>query len=300
MHSSGMASIRENHQRLTEVSPFWYKPNPDGSITYLDDGWYVQDKADIVSELRELGLKITPALVSFNRELLSNVLRNHRTAHIANIVNLVTSQGYDGIDIDYESVANADRDVFVAFIRDLAKELHSRGKTLSVVSYAKASDDIRLAYDLTELGRYADQVRVMIYLEHYKSSSPGPLASLAFVNRVLTYATSKMPKEKVVAGFGFFGIDWIIGRRGRELTYMEVMDLVQQHNPTIRRDADGAPWFRYNDGHDHEVWFEDERSIAARLRVANSYAVGGIMFWHLGGEDARVWQNDDYLTSTKD
>jgi spore germination protein YaaH len=308
MHSSGMASIRENHQRLTEISPFWYNPNPDGSITHFADGWYVRDKPGIISELRDLGLKITPTLANlgnggFDQNLVGNVLRNHRAEHIANIVSLVTSQGYDGIDIDYERVADADREVFIVFIRDLAGELHARGKTLSVASYAKTSEDSRLAYDLAELGRYADQVRLMIYNYHWRTSSPGSIAPLDFVNSVLTYASSKMPKKKLVAGFGFFGIDWVVGGSGRELTYAAIMDIARRHGDgaVVRRDGDGTPWFRYNDGgRDHEVWFEDERSIAAKQDAAAKHGAGGVMFWHLGGEDARVWQNDIYFAGATD
>jgi spore germination protein YaaH len=39
----------------------------------------------------------------------------------------------------------------------------------------------------------------------------------------------------------------------------------------------------------HEVWLEDQASVAARLALANRYGAGGVAAWRLGLEDPRVW-----------
>jgi spore germination protein YaaH len=39
----------------------------------------------------------------------------------------------------------------------------------------------------------------------------------------------------------------------------------------------------------HEVWVEEAGSAAARMALADRYAVGGVATWRLGQEDPRVW-----------
>ena len=50
------------------------------------------------------------------------------------------------------------------------------------------------------------------------------------------------------------------------------------------------PYLRYRaDGVDHEVWYEDAESIAAKLKLADAYGVGAVELWRLGGEDPGLW-----------
>ena len=61
--------------------------------------------------------------------------------------------------------------------------------------------------------------------------------------------------------------------------------------PTPGRDpVSGAPYLRYRaDGVDHEVWYEDDDSIAAKLELADAYGVGAVELWRLGAEDPGLW-----------
>ena len=42
-----------------------------------------------------------------------------------------------------------------------------------------------------------------------------------------------------------------------------------------------APWFNYVDaeGRTHVVWFEDARSVQARLRLVEEYGLAGVSIW---------------------
>ncbi len=53
-----------------------------------------------------------------------------RTKHVAHIRALVRDRGYDGIDIDYEHSAAADRRTSSDFVTALAVALHADGKQL--------------------------------------------------------------------------------------------------------------------------------------------------------------------------
>ena len=44
-----------------------------------------------------------------------------------------------------------------------------------------------------------------------------------------------------------------------------------------------SPWFRYRDeaGTEHEVWFEDARSMQAKLELIPTYGLRGAGYWNL-------------------
>ena len=85
-----------------------------------------------------------------------------RAQHEAAIVSLVTSKGYDGIDLDYEHLPDADKAAFSTFATELAAQLHAKGKTLSFavggLVNAKYSH-----WDYNALSAAADQLHVMGY-----------------------------------------------------------------------------------------------------------------------------------------
>ena len=66
--------------------------------------------------------------------------------------------------------------------------------------------------------------------------------------------------------------------------------------PPLREDlhadaAAQAPWFRYRDdaGALHEVWFEDARSMDAKLRLIAEYGFLGAGFWNLMRPFSQTW-----------
>ena len=58
-----------------------------------------------------------------------------------------------------------------------------------------------------------------------------------------------------------------------------------------------APYFHYADesGRQHEVWFEDARSIDAKLRTAFEYGFQGVGYWNLMRPFPQNWALLDAL-----
>ena len=52
-----------------------------------------------------------------------------------------------------------------------------------------------------------------------------------------------------------------------------------------------APFFHYTDrsGTVHEVWFEDARSVQARLALIAEYGLHGAGFWNLMRPSSQTW-----------
>ena len=62
------------------------------------------------------------------------------------------------------------------------------------------------------------------------------------------------------------------------------MELARDHQSAIEYDTRAqAPHFRYRDrgGQQHEVWFEDVRSINAKLNLIDEYNLRGAAYWQI-------------------
>lgn len=304
----GSQSIQNNLNSFSEVSPFWYYPDSSGRVLAYPGG----ENSTIISYLKNNNIKIVPTVANilngqWNGPLVSKIINDPvlASANINNIVNLVVSKGYDGIDLDYEDLSSNDRTAFSKFVQDLANALHTQGKILAVDVYAKTSEPGSWggpqAQDWTIIGQAADEVRLMTYEYHWSTSPAGPISPVNWVDSVLAFAVSKIPSSKVMHGVSLYGYDWV-GSNGIDKVWSEIMNIASTYGSTINWDATSMePWFQYtNSGTQHTVWFSNASSTDARLSLTNKYNLGGIFLWRLGGEDPSVWNviQSKFSTST--
>jgi spore germination protein len=284
-----------------EVSPVWYSLEPTGEVVLADATHTTVDRR-AVGFLREHGIRVIPTVSNlrdgeWQPDLVRAMLHDPEAmrAHVRELVALAVQEGYDGIDIDYEHLRGQDRTAFSAFLTELGAALRAEGRVLTVAVHPKSSDEgdseRNLAQDYRAIGAAADQVRVMTYDYSWESSPPGPVAPAEWVEDVIAWTVTQIPPEKVILGVVLLGYEWAHGR-GSTVDYQQARAAARAHDVDIRRSGDGSPWFRYVDrsGTAHEVWFEDEVSVEAKLRLVSRYGLGGVFFWRLGGEDPAVWR----------
>lgn len=297
----GFATVVENADVVTDVSPWWYSVWPDGTVA---PQWQGADYVDLatVRQLQARGIRVVPTVANhrdgeWESGPIQRVLRDPalQDVHVRSIVELVTNGGFDGIDIDYEDLGAADRDRFTSLIQRLVAALGPLGKVVTVDVHPKtddAGDDPRNeAQDFAALGAVADELRVMAYDLHNDESEAGPIAPADWVRDVLGYVLSVVPAERVVLGVPLFGYDWK-GERAAGLTWEEVSAITVANAATVEEipDEDESA-FRYKaKGATREVWFYDADNVAGRVDLAREYDVGGVFFWRLGGEDPALWK----------
>ena len=114
------------------------------------------------------------------------------------------------------------------------------------------------------------------------------VAPLRNVRQVLDYAVTEMPPEKIFLGIPNYGYDWALpfrqGNKATSISNQYAVELAARHYAAIRFDEKAqSPWFRYVDGtgQEHEVWFEDARSIRAKLALTQEYGLHGVSYWNL-------------------
>lgn len=283
---------------LTEVSPVWYQPTDAGVVVFASA--QAQASSAVIGSGR---VPLTPSISNFrdgrwDGELVSRLIGEpqRRAAHVAAIVELVRSGHLSGVDIDYESLPAASRAAYGAFVAELAEALHRLPARLSVTVHAKTAEPGEWsgakAQDWRAIGAAADEVRVMAYDYSSAGSRPGAIAPLAWVEKVVKLAATLIPRDRIALGLPTYGYDWTAGASGAPVQWADVAALVGSTGAQPQWDpASSAPWLRYRDGHGraHTVWYEDARSLAAKLGVAQRYGLTRVVLWRLGGEDPEIW-----------
>ncbi|MBQ3103595.1 MAG: LysM peptidoglycan-binding domain-containing protein [Oscillospiraceae bacterium] len=279
---------------LSALTPFTYGLRSDGTLLPLADGAlltaarrYGADTVMHLSSLTEGG--------GFSSQLAAEVLQSaERTESlIAQVLAVMAQKDYDALDVDFEYLPPQMREAYAAFIASLRRRLAPVGKKVLVALAPKTSADqpglLYEAHDYALLGAAADAVLLMTYEWGYAGSAPMAVAPIPQVRRVLDYAVTAIARQKIYLGVPTYGYDWPLPyvqgvTRAKSLSPVEATALAARYGAEIQYDDRAqAPHFRYRaaDGTEHEVWFEDARSILAKLDLVAEYGFRGVGYWNL-------------------
>ncbi|MDP1809341.1 MAG: glycosyl hydrolase family 18 protein [Actinomycetota bacterium] len=292
--TEGMRVVDEFPDALTEVNPFWYGVAPDGGVANSPGA----ENNDVLARIKARRMAIIPTIATAEGPPISAILNDDagRAAHIEQIMAKVRNPLYDGIDIDYENLPASDKDIFSRFIQELSAKVHEAGKQLVVTVNAKTFEpgnwNGAQSHDYAAIGASADFVRVMAYDQHYAAGPPGPIAAIDWVEKVIAFSLTKIPRKKLILGVPLYGYDWGGAGRARSVVHDEAAAKSLSSQAPIEWDARSASsFFRYNDGSGaHTVWFENSRSLEAKIALAVKYDLAGIAIWRLGREDKTFYQ----------
>ncbi|MBP3772965.1 MAG: glycoside hydrolase [Treponema sp.] len=199
------------------------------------------------------------------------------------------TRDYDGLQIDWELVMKEDDENFRSFLRDLKKKL--KGKMLTVAIPARTKTLERDAYDYSELSKIADRIIVMAYDEHWSTSAPGPIASIAWCKRIADYARSCIPEEKLVMGCHFYARAWNNEDVGRKAYRMyKVDDIIKSNKVTnFKKSPDGDLSFTFEKKTRVSVYYDTVESAVERCQMYKDNGVKKLSFWRLGQEIPDFW-----------
>lgn len=275
---------------LTFISIFSYQVQPDGSLTPISDERIIA---------AALGQRTAPLMVitnirqggSFDSELAHTILNDEAVQNsILENVLAILPEGYSGLDIDFEYIYSWDREQYNRFVRKAVDTLRPKGYSVSVALAPKISGDqpglLYEAHDYPFHGATVDHVILMTYEWGYTRGPAQAVAPLDKVRQVLDYAVSVIPSQKILMGVPNYGYDWTLpfvpGSTARSMPNTEAVKLAERVGAVIEFDKKAqAPFFSYYDkeGRKHVVWFEDARSIAAKLALVDAYNLGGVSYW---------------------
>jgi chitinase len=211
---------------------------------------------------------------------------------------------FDGIDVDWEYPKEIDKLNFIALLGEFRRQLNTAGPNLLLTV---AMGDNRATYqhlDMRAVALYVDEVGVMNYdysgpwskrtglIAPLYSSAGDPEKDSDVDSTIRGYEAAGVPVSKMLLGLPFYAYSWSqvaqdnhglfqLGQPSRiDLPYNYIVSI--QSGFTVYRDLNSmAPWLF--DG--TTFWtYDDEISIAAKLRYAKQQALGGVMIWELSGD----------------
>jgi spore germination protein YaaH len=318
------SSLATNGAMLREVSPFWYSTHD--ATTIIVDGKLAPDTTSkFISAARAAGAKIVPSIVdAMPAGAMAALLANpaSRSAHVTAIADLAATNGFDGVDLDYEQFAFADnratwsttRPLWIDFLTELGNRLHADGRILTVsVPYIKdggRSDQSGYwVYDYAAMGRHVDRIRIMAY--DYSTDKAGPIAPLTFIEQAVKAAKKAVGDDsKLVLGVALYGYNWPIATVGTcpaskegktSVSQRNIDDLIAKRGATPVHDpVAGESSFTYQlevtDGattctQTREVHYVDAEGARQRIDLARRERLGAASLWALGFDSPATWQS---------
>jgi spore germination protein len=312
-----IASFDEHIDLIDTISVFWYNLGRDGKVRK-----YVMAAEDrtLIERAHRHGVKVLALVANlpdgdladdqgtWDAARVGRVIGSEaaRSAHVEDLMALTRRLNFDGIYLDYEALPGKYREDFTLFVKELSEALHAEDKTLAVALHPKTSegnpleDNGSAAQDWGALHAYADQLHFMTYSEHTAETTPGPVASIGWVERILRYAavTRRVPPAKIYMGMPLYAQEWYQSPSGRyrglegDLVYQDVQQRKLEHHGTEKWSAKHAsPYVVYRDQkhRKHVIWFENQRSSEEKLATGSELGICSLSLWRLGGEDPGFW-----------
>jgi spore germination protein YaaH len=204
------------------------------------------------------------------------------------------AEPYDGIELDYERIPASLWPNFVELVEKLSDLLHARGKRLGVDLESGPlfrSGGMIARRHWPRLAAAADKIKVMCYYERGEfSREPGPGSSTSYVDQVAERTLAYVPAPKAAMALSLAATDWQLPlrlirarRQVARLHFRRARELQQRMKAvTVWDPGHAAPFFRYEqDGRAHEVWYEDETTLKAKIDAARRHGAG-VSLWYLG------------------
>lgn len=319
----GCETVKSKLNFFNELSPFAFEVKSDGSLINTlkinESPW-----TDLLPKAGDSKILILPTILWTDSKTIHTILNSAaaRKRHIRDIIHLIETKNFDGIDIDYEGKDASDKDIFSVFITELSCALKAKGYYLSCTVEAKTADDppngwqqtraMAWANDFSILNKYCDEIRIMAYdqpfqtkgAKEWQDDSEYPYAANAdilWVEKVIKYALQKIAPEKIVLGIPTYGWEFTIKgtsknwsyKRFKSTTYPQAVELAKSYSMIPKRDHSGELSFIYQKETENYLdYFPDGESIRQKIQLAKKYRLGGIVFFKLDGlEDKKMWES---------
>ena len=290
--TAGNSSIDNNMSTISGVNviaPTWY------SVTDASGNMSSYASADFVSKMHQRGIDVWALVSDFDTNVDFAQLYSSKAAR-TNMVNKLVgeakSYGFDGINLDYENIKIAYAKDYLQFVRELSVACERNGIVLSTDNYKPEA--YNRCYNLKEQSKFVDYVIVMAYDEHYAGTDAGSVASLPFVKEAVEDTVQLVGKEHVIAGIPFYTRIWTTTDGNTTSRAVGMQAAIDQLNSdgqvALWNDDCGQYVASYTVGSStRQIWFEEEKSIEAKMQVIQQENTAGVACWKLGLEKSTVW-----------
>lgn len=286
---------------LTYLSIFSYEVLPDGNLVNIRNDGRLIEKARANNVAPMMVITNIEQNSTFSSELAHQIFSSPvaQANLINNVLATLQQKNYYGVDVDFEYLYPEDREAYNNFLIAMSTAIRPLGYILTTAVAPKISANqqglLYEAHDYAAHGNIVDHVIIMTYEWGYTYGPPMAVAPANQVRRVLEYAVTDIPSEKILMGMPNYGYDWNIpyveGTAATSISNTGAVDLARRVGSFIKfDDLQQAPYFNYwTPNQEHVVWFEDARSTQARLQFVNDFKLGGVSYWTINQYFPQNW-----------
>ncbi|MBO5766891.1 MAG: LysM peptidoglycan-binding domain-containing protein [Clostridia bacterium] len=291
------ALLRRALPFMSSLMPFTYGFREDGTLVIPDDEAMISAALDYGTE-PIMHLSTLTDNDNFSVELANTLFDSPalQATLLDAVISNMQSKGYTSLDVDFEFLGRENAVRYAEFISYCVSRLHPYGYGVMTALAPKTSDSQQGAlyegHDYALLGEAADAVLLMTYEWGYTYGPPMAVSPIKPVRDVVDYALTRIPAEKILLGISNYGYDFTLPyiqgvSRATSVSTKRAFSLASEYGAEIFFDGNAlAPYFDYTaDGKAHRVWFEDVRSISARLRLMAEKGLRGALWWNLDREN---------------
>lgn len=228
--ATGTADTLPHLSKLTEVNPFTYTLKSDGTL--MDNGpTNAEPWLSFNAAARAQGVRVIPTVMTSNGALVHELLSDQTTriALADHIAEVVKTNGYDGIDIDFEGKQAQTKDYFSTFLRGLKMRLGDKWLMCTIETRIPDADRYYgaeipaesqiFANDLKAIGMYCDRVRLMTYDQQRIDMKINAEAGTrlyaangdpAWIEKVVNLMSIDIPKSKILIGVPTYGYEYSV------------------------------------------------------------------------------------------
>jgi len=214
---------------------------------------------------------------------------------------------FNGVVMDVENLRANAKESYNAFLKALKQELSKTGKKLFVaVQPARRPGQVYYdGYDFKTIGEIADKVILMAHDYYarrltdeemaagYTTTPLTPIDEVYYALRAITDKTTGVQDPgKIMLQISFDAVQWkkkdgaVINRTPLSLSYKALYEKLLMDGVSIKySDFNQNPYAIFTDpqdGSENIIWYEDARSVEAKLKLAAMFGIGGVSFWRLG------------------
>ena len=225
--ASSTKDVLPHLSQLTEINPFGYIVQPDGTVMdamgIADEPW-----KSLIIAAKAKKVRVIPTVMWSDTEAIHRILSNteSRIKLEDDITALAFNEGFDGIDIDFEGKLAEDKQYFSTFLRGLYQRMGKKWVMCPIESRTPLSsrylgtppkDAGIYSNDWVQINKYCDRVRIMAYdqqtidqkLNAAALSAPYvPVADVKWVEKAIRLAMQTIPKHKIVIGVATYGYEY--------------------------------------------------------------------------------------------
>ncbi len=289
----------ENIEAVNVFSPsfFYLEKGSDGKVSENVN----QEGKDYVEWAHNNGFKVWP-MVSNNSYLTTTegILNDYtkRRKLEDEIVRVAEEYNVDGINLDFENMNKADKDMYSRLVIELAPRLKDLGKTLTVdVTAPDGSETWSLCFDRDVIADVSDYIVFMAYDQYGTGGNKeGTTAGYNWIeNNVKKFIGQEaVAKEKIILGIPLYTRLWKEDNGKITSKVVNVKDVDNTLPNDVQKKWDDElkqNYVEYTEGSaTYKMWIEDEKSITEKIGLAKKYDLAGIAFWEKDREYEGFWQ----------